>query len=136
MAERWKKATGIPLVEANGLTETSPGAICLRSPQVMAGYWNHPDETALAFTREGWLRTGILGFMDERGWFKIIDRKKDMMSSRASKSSPTRSMTWSRRAARALPAISDGLQGAAIRRIQRPAAAQDRHRQGTQAPAA
>ena len=79
VAERWKKATGIPLVEANGLRETSPGAICLRSPQVMAGYWNHPDETALAFTREGWLRTGILGFMDERGWFKIIDRKKDMI---------------------------------------------------------
>ena len=38
VAERWKKATGIPLVEANSLTETSPGAICLRSPQVMAGY--------------------------------------------------------------------------------------------------
>ena len=79
MAERWKKATGIPLVEANGLTETSPGAICLRSPQVMAGYWSHPDETALAFTREGWLRMEDMGFMDERGWFKITDRKKDMI---------------------------------------------------------
>ena len=79
VAERWKKATGIPLVEANGLTETSPGAICLRSPQLMAGYWNHPDETALAFTRKGWLRTEDMGFMDERWWFKIIDRKKDMI---------------------------------------------------------
>jgi long-chain acyl-CoA synthetase len=119
VAERWKKATGIPLVEAYGLTETSPGAIanplnieewtgmigmpipstqatvldeadrvlapnevgeiCLRGPQVMAGYWNLPAETALAFTREGWLRTGDMGFMDERGWFKITDRKKDMI---------------------------------------------------------
>lgn len=119
VAERWKKATGIPLVEAYGLTEASPGAIanpldidewtgmigmpipsthaailddsdrvlapnevgeiCLRGPQVMAGYWKRPDETALAFTREGWLRTGDMGFMDERGWFKITDRKKDMI---------------------------------------------------------
>lgn len=119
VAERWKKATGIPLVEAYGLTEASPGAIanpldidewtgmigmpipstqatilddsdnvlapnevgeiCLHGPQVMAGYWKRPDDTALAFTREGWLRTGDMGFMDERGWFKITDRKKDMI---------------------------------------------------------
>ena len=119
VAERWKKATGVPLVEAYGLTETSPGAIanplniedwtgtiglpipstqatvldedgralapnevgeiCLRGPQVMAGYWNLPAETAQVFTRDGWLRTGDMGFMDERGWFKITDRKKDMI---------------------------------------------------------
>jgi long-chain acyl-CoA synthetase len=119
VAERWKAATGIPLVEAYGLTETSPGAIanpldvaewtgligmpipstqatvlddagralapnevgeiCLRGPQVMAGYWNLPDETALVFTPDGWLRTGDMGWMDERGWFKITDRKKDMI---------------------------------------------------------
>jgi long-chain acyl-CoA synthetase len=119
VAERWKRATGIPIVEAYGLTETSPGAIanplditewtgmigmpipstqatilddsdrvlapndvgeiCLRGPQVMAGYWKRPEETALAFTRDGWLRTGDMGLMDERGWFKITDRKKDMI---------------------------------------------------------
>jgi long-chain acyl-CoA synthetase len=119
VAERWKKATGVPLVEAYGLTETSPGAlsnplnidewsgtigmpipstlavildegdnelaigevgeICVRGPQVMLCYWNQPVETAKVFTREGWLRTGDMGFMDERGYFKITDRKKDMI---------------------------------------------------------
>jgi long-chain acyl-CoA synthetase len=119
VAERWKKATGVPIIEAYGLTETSPGAICnpinieewtgtigmpfpstqaiildevdhemplgqvgeicIRGPQVMAGYWNRPDETAKVFTHDGWLRTGDMGFMDERGYFKITDRKKDMI---------------------------------------------------------
>jgi long-chain acyl-CoA synthetase len=45
----------------------------------MSGYWNRPDETAKVFTAEGWLRTGDMGFMDERGYFKITDRKKDMI---------------------------------------------------------
>jgi long-chain acyl-CoA synthetase len=45
----------------------------------MAGYWNRPDETAAVFTRDGWLRTGDMGFMDARGGFKITDRKKDMI---------------------------------------------------------
>ena len=119
VAERWKAATGIPIIEAYGLTETSPGAlsnplniadwtgtigmpipstlavilddgdvemplgevgeICVRGPQVMAGYWNRPEETAKAFTSDGWLRTGDMGFVDERGYFKITDRKKDMI---------------------------------------------------------
>ncbi|MDO8447216.1 MAG: AMP-binding protein [Rhodoferax sp.] len=119
VAERWKAATGVPIIEAYGLTETSPGAICnplnivdwtgtigmpfpsteaavldddgrelpvgevgeicIRGPQVMTGYWNRPDETAKVFTADGWLRTGDMGFMDERGYFKITDRKKDMI---------------------------------------------------------
>lgn len=45
----------------------------------MTGYWNRPDESAKVFTAEGWLRTGDMGFMDERGYFKITDRKKDMI---------------------------------------------------------
>ena len=53
--------------------------ICIRGPQVMKGYWNRPDETAKVFTRGGWLRTGDMGFMDARGYFKITDRKKDMI---------------------------------------------------------
>ena len=119
VAQRWKKATGVPIIESYGLTETSPGAmsnplnivdwtgtigmpipstqaaildeadnelpicevgeIVVRGPQVMSGYWNRPDETAKVFTRDGWLRTGDMGFVDERGYFKITDRKKDMI---------------------------------------------------------
>jgi long-chain acyl-CoA synthetase len=119
VAEKWKQVTGVPIVEAYGLTETSPaatanaldikdwtgtiglpipstlatvleddgrelpvgevGEICIRGPQVMKGYWNRPDETRKVFTSEGWLRTGDMGFMDERGYFKITDRKKDMI---------------------------------------------------------
>jgi len=120
VAERWKKATGVPIVEGYGLTETSPvvisnlinstewtgaigmpvpstlavildldrdvelqqgevGEICVRGPQVMPGYWNRPDETAKAFTADGWLRTGDMGFVDEHGYFRITDRKKDMI---------------------------------------------------------
>lgn len=54
------------------------GEICVRGPQVMKGYWNHPEETEKAFI-DGWLRTGDLGFMDERGYIKMTDRKKDVM---------------------------------------------------------
>jgi long-chain acyl-CoA synthetase len=119
VAERWKLATGVAIIEAYGLTETSPGALAnpldieewtgmigmpipstqatilddagqtlpcnevgeigLRGPQVMAGYWKRPEETALVFTRDGWLRTGDMGYMDERGNFKVTDRKKDMI---------------------------------------------------------
>ncbi|MEO8311818.1 MAG: AMP-binding protein, partial [Caldimonas sp.] len=119
VADRWSKATGVPLIEGYGLSETSPvvisnpldieqwtgtigmpipsteaailddagaevalgevGEICVRGPQVMSGYWNRPDETKIAFTAEGWLRTGDMGVMDERGYFKITDRKKDMI---------------------------------------------------------
>ena len=119
VAERWKKATGVPIIEAYGLTETAPGVIvnplditdwtgtigmplpstdatvldehdqepplgevgeiCVRGPQIMPGYWNRPDETVKVFTAGGWLRTGDMGFVDERGYFTITDRKKDMI---------------------------------------------------------
>ena len=118
VARRWKAATGNPLTQAWGLTETSPGAcinlpftdfngsiglpiastgisirddagaevalgtpgeICVRGPQVMRGYWNRPEETALVMLPDGWLRTGDIGHMDERGYVFIEDRKKDMI---------------------------------------------------------
>jgi long-chain acyl-CoA synthetase len=119
VAHRWKEATGVPLIEGYGLTETAPIAICnplsieewsgnigvpipsteaaildeddsmlpinavgeiaIRGPQVMKGYWHKPEETAKVFTREGWFRTGDMGFMNEFGQFKITDRKKDMI---------------------------------------------------------
>ncbi len=119
VAHRWKEATGVPLIEGYGLTETAPIAICnplsieewsgnigvpipsteaaildedgsmlpinavgeiaIRGPQVMKGYWHKPEETAKVFTREGWFRTGDMGFMNELGQFKITDRKKDMI---------------------------------------------------------
>lgn len=55
------------------------GEICIRGPQVMAGYWNRPDETAKVMTSDGFFRTGDMGVMDERGYTKIVDRKKDMI---------------------------------------------------------
>ncbi len=55
------------------------GEICVRGPQVMKGYWNRPDETARALMADGFFRTGDMGFMDERGYTKIVDRKKDMI---------------------------------------------------------
>ena len=55
------------------------GEICIRGPQVMAGYWNRPDETAKVMTRDGFFRSGDMGFMDENGYVKIVDRKKDMI---------------------------------------------------------
>ncbi|HSW23806.1 MAG TPA: AMP-binding protein [Burkholderiaceae bacterium] len=119
VAERWERATGTPLIEGYGLTETSPvvtsnpldietwtgtiglplpstevivldeedrelppgavGELCVRGPQVMAGYWQRPDETARTMTPDGWLRTGDMGTYDENGWFRITDRKKDMI---------------------------------------------------------
>jgi long-chain acyl-CoA synthetase len=54
------------------------GEICVRGPQVMKAYWNRPDETEKVFI-DGWFRTGDLGFMDERGYIKMTDRKKDVM---------------------------------------------------------
>lgn len=119
VAERWKQVTGVPLIEAYGLTETSPaacinpmtlkdyngniglpicstdvvikdddgktlatgevGEICIKGPQVMRGYWNRPDETAKVMTDDGFFRTGDIGLMDDKGFFKIVDRKKDMI---------------------------------------------------------
>jgi len=56
-----------------------PGEICVRGPQVMAGYWNRPDETAKVMTPDGFLKTGDLGAIDARGYVKVVDRKKDMI---------------------------------------------------------
>ncbi|HKY03115.1 MAG TPA: long-chain-fatty-acid--CoA ligase [Burkholderiales bacterium] len=120
VADRWKEVTGCTLVEAYGLTETSPGAvvnplsleawngciglpicsteveirddqqrlvplgqsgeICIRGPQVMKGYWNRPDETAKVMHADGYFASGDIGIMDERGFVKVVDRKKDMIS--------------------------------------------------------
>lgn len=86
--DAWSGQIGIPLpsTEAAILDDDGGavalgevGEICLRGPQVMQGYWNHPEETAKAFTPNGWLRTGDMGVMDERGSIRITDRKKDMI---------------------------------------------------------
>src|SRR5881394_3323820 len=119
VAERWIKATGCPIIEGYGLSETAPtltcntadsaafsgtigypvpsteisirdddgnemplgkpGEICARGPQVMSGYWQRPDETAKVMTKDGFFRTGDIGLVDDRGMFKIVDRKKDMV---------------------------------------------------------
>jgi long-chain acyl-CoA synthetase len=119
VAEKWKAVTGSTLIEAYGLTETSPGAtanplhiaefngaiglpfpstmvtirdddekilgvgevgeICIQGPQVMQGYWQRPDETAKVFCKDGAFKTGDIGVMDAKGYFKIVDRKKDMI---------------------------------------------------------
>ncbi|MGP1683245.1 MAG: AMP-binding protein, partial [Giesbergeria sp.] len=55
------------------------GEIAIKGPQVMAGYWQRPDETAKSMTEDGYFKTGDIGVMDERGFFKIVDRKKDMV---------------------------------------------------------
>ncbi|MBN9072326.1 MAG: long-chain-fatty-acid--CoA ligase [Rhizobiales bacterium] len=55
------------------------GEICIRGPQVMSGYWNRPDETARVMTADGFFKSGDMGFMDEKGFTKIVDRKKDMI---------------------------------------------------------
>lgn len=117
--QKWRKITGLPIVEAYGLTEASPGVIVnpltiteasggiglpipstevqlrdgkgglveigqagelwIRGPQVMRGYWNRPDETAKVLDHDGWLETGDIAVMDEKGWLKIVDRKKDLI---------------------------------------------------------
>jgi len=119
VAEKWRKLTGRPLVEAYGLTEASPcvasnpldieeftgsiglpipsteiairddagndlpagevGELCARGPQVMKGYWLRPDETAKVMTPDGFLRTGDMAMVDERGFIHLTDRKKDMI---------------------------------------------------------
>ena len=55
------------------------GEIAIKGPQVMAGYWQRPDETAKVMTEDGYFKSGDVGVMDERGYFKIVDRKKDMV---------------------------------------------------------
>ena len=119
VAEQWQEITGVPLIEAYGLTETSPaasmnpmnntnfngsigvpisstefsirnddgeeqpigevGEICIKGPQVMKGYWGRPEATADTFHPDGWFRSGDIGHVDEKGYFYISDRKKDMI---------------------------------------------------------
>ena len=86
--EDWTGTIGVPIPSTEAAILDDQGVevvmgqvdeICIRGPQVMKGYWNRPDETAKVFTSDGWLRTGDMGFMDARGYFKITDRKKDMI---------------------------------------------------------
>ncbi|GIW23556.1 MAG: long-chain-fatty-acid--CoA ligase [Candidatus Sericytochromatia bacterium] len=119
VAEKWKEVTKTPLIEAYGLTETSPaacinpmnlkeyngyvglpipstdivikddnennlepgkeGELCVKGPQVMKGYWNKIEETEKVFTKDGYFKTGDIAYMTEDGFFKIVDRKKDMI---------------------------------------------------------
>ena len=119
VAEEWKEVTGCPLIEAYGLTETSPaacmnpitmtdyngsiglpipsteacvkdeegnilsvgerGELCVRGPQVMQGYWQREEATAKTIDSDNWLHTGDIAIMDEQGYFKIVDRLKDMI---------------------------------------------------------
>ena len=120
VANRWKQLTGCTLVEAYGLSETSPavtinpfdiveyngaiglpvpstdieirddaghelplggaGELCVRGPQVMKGYWNQPEETARVLDEKGFFSTGDMASVDEKGFVRIVDRKKDMIS--------------------------------------------------------
>ena len=61
------------------LPQGEVGELCARGPQVMAGYWNRPEETAKVIDADGWLHTGDMARMDEHGFFFIVDRKKDMI---------------------------------------------------------
>ena len=119
VAQKWKEVTGCPLIEAYGLTETSPaacinpldlkeyngmiglpisstivkildddgneveagqaGELAIKGPQVMRGYWNREEDTKKSMTEDGFFKTGDIAQMDEKGFFKIVDRKKDMI---------------------------------------------------------
>ena len=75
-------STYMKLLDDDGHEVTTlgqPGEIAIKGPQVMAGYWQRPDETAKVMTADGFFRTGDIGTVDERGYFKIVDRKKDMV---------------------------------------------------------
>lgn len=73
--------TDVILVDDDGnqVATGETGEICAKGPQVMKGYYNRPDETAKVMTKDGYFRTGDIGVMDEKGFFKIVDRKKDMI---------------------------------------------------------
>ncbi len=119
VAEKWQEITRAPLLEAYGLTETSPcvtinpsnlksfngtiglpvsstevcifddngneapigqpGELAVKGPQVMKGYWNNPAETTRVFTKDGWLLTGDIATIDENGYLRLLERKKDMI---------------------------------------------------------
>jgi long-chain acyl-CoA synthetase len=65
--------------DGNEVPQGQPGEIAIKGPQVMAGYWQRPDETAKVMTPDGYFKSGDIGIVDERGFFKIVDRKKDMI---------------------------------------------------------
>ena len=65
--------------DGNEVALGQAGEIAIRGPQVMSGYWNRPDETAKVMTADGYFKSGDVGIMDERGFVKIVDRKKDMI---------------------------------------------------------
>lgn len=65
--------------EGRDVPQGQPGEIAIKGPQVMAGYWQRPDETAKVMTPDGWFKSGDIGIMDEKGYFRIVDRKKDMV---------------------------------------------------------
>ena len=73
--------TDLKLIDDDGaeVAVGTPGEIAIKGPQVMAGYWQRPDETEKVMTADGFFRTGDIGVVDERGYFKIVDRKKDMI---------------------------------------------------------
>jgi long-chain acyl-CoA synthetase len=85
---RYKGSIGVPWPDTDAIifsTETGQmaqlneiGELAIKGPQIMKGYWNKPEETSATF-RDGWLLTGDLGYMDENGYFYIVDRKKDMI---------------------------------------------------------
>ena len=74
-------STALKLIDDEGrdVPIGQAGEIAIKGPQVMAGYWQRPDETAKVMTPDGWLKSGDIGVADERGYFKIVDRKKDMI---------------------------------------------------------
>ena len=74
-------STEISIQDDNGkhLNFNEPGEICIRGPQVMKGYWNNTEETNNVMTSDGWFKTGDVGTMNEEGYIKIVDRKKDMI---------------------------------------------------------
>ena len=73
--------TRLKIIDDDGheLPVGQPGEIAIQGPQVMAGYWQRPDETAKVMLPDGWFKSGDIGVMDARGYFKIVDRKKDMI---------------------------------------------------------
>ncbi|NCN27719.1 AMP-binding protein [bacterium] len=74
-------STQIALFDEEGkeVAQGERGELCAKGPQVMKGYWNRPDETGNTITKDGWLKTGDVGVMDSDGYFKIVDRIKDMI---------------------------------------------------------
>ena len=75
-------STDMKLLDDEGQEVTElgqPGEIAIKGPQVMAGYWQRPDETARCMTADGYFKSGDIGIRDARGYFKIVDRKKDMI---------------------------------------------------------